>query len=223
MDFRCPRLTLAAAMILAAGAAQAQNVSHGSSLYHQTCITCHGLPPVGGPELAPNNPALIASAINSLVPQMSFLRGVYSSSDLADIAAYIASLQAPAPPPPPQPAGPPVPQLNYSDLWWNPNESGWGFNILQHGTGVLFCVMFTYGPGNVPMWYVIPGGTWTTSTNFSGAVYRVSGTAVNQPFVGSAATNVGTATIEFTDQSDATLTMTVSGTQVVKQIQRQPF
>lgn len=222
MDFRCPRLTLAAAMILAAGAAQAQNVSHGSSLYHQTCITCHGLPPVGGPELAPNNPALIASAIGPAginIPQMSFLRGVYTSSDLADIAAYIASLQA-APPPPPPPA---MPQFDYSDLWWNPNESGWGFNIIQHGTGVLFCVMFTYGPGNVPMWYVVPGGTWNTTTNFSGAVYRVSGTAVNQPFVGSAATNVGNATIIFTDQNNASLTMTVNGTQVIKQIQRQPF
>ncbi|HLX23668.1 MAG TPA: c-type cytochrome [Usitatibacter sp.] len=218
------RSTALALLVFVAAPALAQNVTHGSTLYHQTCITCHGLPPSGGPELAPNNPGLIAQAINGLVPQMGFLRGVYSTSDLTDIAAYIASLQAPStPPPPPPPTTPPVPLSNYSDLWWNPNESGWGFNIIQHGTGVLFCVMFTYAGGDVPMWYVVPGGTWNTATNFTGAIYQVSGTAVNQPFVGSAATAVGTATLQFTDQNDATLTMTVNGTQVVKQIQRQAF
>ena len=66
-----------------------------------SCIACHGFPPLGGPELAPNNPQLIKSAINNLVPAMSFLRGRYSDSQLADIAAYIASLQSAPPPPPP--------------------------------------------------------------------------------------------------------------------------
>ena len=141
------RSTAAFLLLLAAFAAQAQNVSHGSSLYRPTCITCHGLPPVGGPELAPNNPALIASAIGPAgitsrrCPSCGACTPV---SDLADIAAYIASSR-------------PrlrlhrrhaIPQFDYSDLWWNPSESGWGFNIIQHGTGVLFCVMFTYGPGN---------------------------------------------------------------------------
>lgn len=198
--------------------AQAQNVSHGQSLYGQTCITCHGLPPSGGPELAPNNPGLISQAINGLVPAMGFLRGVYSSSDLADIAAYIASLSAPPPPP-----GPPVPAFNYADLWYDPAESGWGFNIIQHGTGTLFCVMFTYAAPGVPMWYVIPGGTWTSSTTFTGDVYQVTGSAANQPFVGANATKVGNATLLFTSQGTANLTMSVGNTQVTKAIERQPY
>jgi cytochrome c553 len=217
------RSTAVVFLLLAAFCAQAQSVSHGQTLYTQTCITCHGLPPVGGPELAANNPALISQAINGLVPQMSFLRGVYSSSDLADIAAFIDSIEHPAnTPPPPPPSN--VPQFNYTDLWWNPNESGWGFNIIQHGTGVLFCVMFTYTAPNKPIWYVIPGGTWTSSTTFTGDVYQVSGTAVNvSPFVGSAATKVGTATMLFTSQNTANLTLSVNNTQVTKAIERQPF
>ena len=163
------RTTVAAFLALAAFSAQAQSVSHGQTLYSQTCITCHGLPPVGGPELAANNPSLIQSAINGLVPAMGFLRNVYSTSDLADIAAYIESIEHPTSTPPPPPPPPPVPQFNYSDLWWNPNESGWGFNLIQHGTGVLFGVMFTYTTPEGPTWYVMPGGLWTSSTTFSGS------------------------------------------------------
>ncbi len=218
-------LRSAAAVLLAFAAlsVQAQDVSHGSTLYHQTCITCHGLPPVGGPETAANNPTLISQAINGLVPQMSFMRGLYSPTDLADIAAYINSIVNPSSgPPPPPPSN--VPQFNYSDLWWNPAESGWGFNIIQHGTGVLFCVMFTYTAPNGPMWYVIPGGTWTSSTTFAGDIYQVTGTAASiTPFTGSAATKVGSATLLFTSQGTANLTMNINGTQVTKAIEKQPY
>ena len=209
--------------VLAALGAHAQDASHGQTLYNQTCNLCHGTPPVGGPELAPNNPALIASAINSLVPAMSFMRGLYSTQDLADIAAYIAQLEGKSPPPPPPT---PAPQFDYSDLWWNPAESGWGFNVIQHGTtasSVLFCVMFTYIAPEVPMWYVVPGGTWTSSTTFTGSIYRVTGSPPNLAFKGGDVTSVGTMTILFTSQSTANLTFTVNGVTVTKAIQRQPF
>ena len=217
--FRLPAIVVASLVLSSLCLqARAQNVTHGQSLYSQTCITCHGLPPSGGPELAANNPGLISQAINGLVPQMAFLRGVYSTADLTDIAAYINSIENPT-----IPTGPPVPAFNYSDLWWNPNESGWGFNIIQHGTGVLFCVMFTYAAPEKPIWYVIPGGTWTTTTTFTGDVYQVAGSSASIPFVGSAATKVGSATLSFSDQDNGTLSMTVGNTQVSKSIQRQPF
>ena len=198
--------------------ARAQNVAHGSTLYHQTCITCHGFPPSGGPELAPNNPSLISQAINSLVPAMSFLRGVYTTSDLTDIAAYIASLSAPPPPP-----GPPVPAFNYSDLWWNSAESGWGFNLIQHPSNAVFCVMFTYNTPNVPMWYVVTGITWNTSTSFTGDIYRVTGSPPNLAFKGGDVVKVGSASMIFTDQSNGTLALTIDGVTVTKSVQRQPF
>ncbi len=36
-----------------------------------------------------------------------------------------------------------------SDLWWNPNESGWGLSLSHHGDS-LFAVWYTYGPDNRP-------------------------------------------------------------------------
>lgn len=41
-------------------------------------------------------------------------------------------------------------------LWWNPNESGSGYNIqIQHG--VLVATMYSYAASGDPMWYLIVG------------------------------------------------------------------
>ena len=37
-----------------------------------------------------------------------------------------------------------APATDYTDLWWNPNESGWGLNIVQHASRNIFAVWFTY-------------------------------------------------------------------------------
>jgi cytochrome c553 len=213
------RAALALALALAGAPAFAQSVSNGQALYGQTCISCHGLPPQGGPELAPNNPSLIKSAINTLVPSMSFLRGMYSDSQLADIAAYIASLRSGVVTPPP----PPVPAFDYTDLWWNPAESGWGFNIIQHASNNIFAVIYTYDEPNRPMWYVLPGGTWTSPVTFTGNLFRVTGSPATLPFNGGDVVQVGTATLLFSGANDATLTYSVNGVQVSKVISRQLF
>jgi len=50
-------------------------------------------------------------------------------------------------------------------LWWNPNESGTGYNIqVQHG--VLVATMFSYTPMGDPIWYLASG----TMTNAAGGV-----------------------------------------------------
>jgi hypothetical protein len=41
-------------------------------------------------------------------------------------------------------------------LWWNPNESGTGYNVqVQRGTVVV--TMFSYTPGGDPVWYLAVG------------------------------------------------------------------
>ena len=40
---------------------------------------------------------------------------------------------------------------DYTDIWWNPAESGWGVNIVRSNT-FIFATFFGYGPGNVPAW-----------------------------------------------------------------------
>lgn len=41
-------------------------------------------------------------------------------------------------------------------LWWNPNESGTGYNIeVYHG--VMVVTMYSYGAGGDPLWYLVVG------------------------------------------------------------------
>lgn len=215
-------IAMAYAAIVAAAAwiaapAFAANVANGGTLYRGYCIGCHDDPPVGGPESAANQPSVIKNAINT-VAAMQFMRGIFSDSDLADIAAYIAQELGGG-----TTSGPPVPAFDYSDLWWNPRESGWGFNVIQHASNVIFAVMYTYQSPNRPMWYVLPGGSWTSTTTYTGTLYRVTGSPANATFRAGDVVSVGTATLLFSDSSHATLTYSVDGVQVSKAIERQPF
>jgi cytochrome c553 len=217
MNFQ--RLLALAAISLGLGLpAAAQNVAAGRELYMSICIVCHGDPPAGGPERAANDPALIRNAVNSNVPTMSFLRGLLTNQDYIDIAAYIASLSAP-------PVNP-VPAFDYSDLWWNAGESGWGLNLIQHSSNVVFGVMYTYEAPNRPAWFVIPGGAWTTPTVYAGAIYRVTGPPYNRlPFNPSqvGVRQVGLATLTFSSRDAGTFTFTVDNVATTKAITRQPF
>ena len=217
METMFSRLSLALLIALASAQAHGQSVSNGQVLYRAVCNSCHGTPPIGGPELAANNPTRIKNAINGVVPAMSFLRGMYSDAQLADIAAYIGSLQGGGG------GGGTTPLFDYTDLWWNPSESGWGFNIIQHQSNVIFGVIYTYDAPNRPMWYVLPGGAWTSSATFTGKLYRVTGSPGNAPFRAGDVTEVGNATLLFNGANNATLTYSVDGVQVSKVIERQPF
>jgi len=116
---------------------------------------------------------------------------------------------------------------DFSDLWWNPNESGWGANISHQGE-VIFMTMFVYGPDGSTRWYVAsgmtsPGGNGTLT--FTGALYQTTG-----PFFGGAfnpanvsVRQVGTATLIFTSIASGTLSYSADGVFVSKAIQRQTF
>ncbi|HEX7557972.1 MAG TPA: trypsin-like peptidase domain-containing protein, partial [Usitatibacter sp.] len=117
--------------------------------------------------------------------------------------------------------------VDYTDLWFNPNESGWGLNIVQHPTRNLFAVWFTYDANASPRWFVITGGTWNTATNtFTAPIYQTSGPAASTATFNASlvkVTPVGNATITFTDASNGTLAYTVNGVLGSKAITRQPF
>jgi hypothetical protein len=117
---------------------------------------------------------------------------------------------------------------NFSDQWWNPNESGWGASVLQQWD-TLFIDLFVYGTDNKPTWFVAAAVLQTTSPAghlvFTGDLY-----ATNGPYFGIAfnpaavsARKVGTLTFDATGVSTATLTYIVDGTQVVKAVTRQTW
>ena len=117
-----------------------------------------------------------------------------------------------------------VPTLNYTALWWNPSESGWGLSITQHDSR-LFAAWYVYGADGSPQWLVMPGGVWTSPTSISGDVYSTTGPHSNQPFDSSLVTSlkVGTATITFSAVDRAVLSYAVNGVAGTKAIQRQNF
>jgi hypothetical protein len=111
---------------------------------------------------------------------------------------------------------------DWSDIWWNSSESGWGMQLVQEGSTV-FATLFVYGPDNKPTWII---ATLTVGNNgvLSGPTYVTTG-----PFYGAASfdTNsatirqVGTMTITFSDVATGQLTYTVDGVTVNKRIVRQ--
>ncbi len=121
--------------------------------------------------------------------------------------------------------GPVYPWANFTDLWWDPAESGWGLGITQHVSDALFATWFVYGADGKPIWYVLPGGTWTYVFTFAGPVYKTTGPYYGGPFNPAAVTVTlaGTATLNFTHYDRATFTYTVDGVTATKTIVRQPF
>ena len=118
---------------------------------------------------------------------------------------------------------------NYSDIWWNPTESGWGVSIADHETH-LFAVWFTYREDGSPTWFVMSGGTFSENRRrFTGDAYRTTGPPYNAPFGSRPVTleRVGTFTFDFAPaglaEGVALFTYSVNGMSATKQIQRQSF
>lgn len=118
-----------------------------------------------------------------------------------------------------------VPAANYSDIWWNHNESGWGVTFTQHpSSNQAFAVWYTYDPretdpssaGNFkPLWFVMPGGTWTSPTSLTGDVYVTKGSPFFQAWAfGSTnplpVTRVGTFTFSFNGTSAGTFSYNIA-------------
>jgi hypothetical protein len=127
---------------------------------------------------------------------------------------------ATAPPPPP----PPPSNTNYSDLWWNANESGWGISITHHTSGVAFVAWYTYDTSGNPKWYVASECRITNGA-CSGALYETNGPRFDQPFNPALVSvrNVGTISFTFSSANSGTMSYNVQGRTGVKAITRQSF
>jgi hypothetical protein len=111
---------------------------------------------------------------------------------------------------------------NYTDLWWNAAESGWGVNF-NHQGNILFGTLFTYDTSGSPLWLVMSNGARQQDGSYQGDLYQLRGSAFSAPWTGSTVTTVGTMKFAPAGTDNATLAYTFNGTQVVKSITRQPF
>ena len=134
------------------------------------------------------------------------------------VAALILALSSIA-----SPASATTYSTDQSDLWWNADESGWGFQIVQRGS-LIFLTMYVYGPGGAPTWYTAlltpasPG-----SLVWAGDLY-----ATNGPWFGAVPYDpnlvgkrkVGTMTWSPRTDTSGTLNYVIDGAAVTKSVVR---
>ena len=118
-----------------------------------------------------------------------------------------------------------APIANYTDLWWNPAEPGWGVNLSHQGEK-LFATWFTYDTDGAGLWLVMSDGVAQGSA-IGGTLYRTTGTPLEQiagrPAITGSPAPVGSASFRFTDAEHATMSYTVNGISQSKSLVRQRF
>jgi hypothetical protein len=119
---------------------------------------------------------------------------------------------------------PPTSAINYTALWWNPAESGWGINV-NHQDSTLFATLFTYAPSGAPMWLVASNMIRQADGTFAGPLYRVSGPPLDRsPWTGAInVSQVGGMTMRFTSENQGLLSYTMGSVSVLKAIEKQIF
>ncbi len=113
---------------------------------------------------------------------------------------------------------------NYTDLWWNASESGWGINFTHQGD-TIFATWFTYDATGKP-WWLIAQLDKSTAGVYAGLVSTVSGPSFDSvPWSKSSVveTPVGTATATFANGNAANFAYNLNGTSGNKTISRQVF
>jgi len=111
----------------------------------------------------------------------------------------------------------------YSDLWYNPSESGWGINMIQQ-QNTLFMTLFVYGSDGRSRFYVASGAT-RTATGFSGPLYETNGPHFGGAFNSGLVNIRQVGTITFTPAVwyRGELTYSIDGVSVTKTIERQTW
>jgi serine protease len=124
-------------------------------------------------------------------------------------------------------AGPPLPDVQAQGLWWNApggSESGWGINFAHQGD-VIFATWYTYDATGKAWWLSMTANRIAPNV-YTGTLVQTRGPAFSAvPFNASAVTSapVGTATVSFIDNDNATFAYAVNGIAQSKSITRQVF
>jgi hypothetical protein len=117
----------------------------------------------------------------------------------------------------------------YTDLWYNPQESGWGVNVVQQ-LETAFVTLFTYGPDGRPTWYYASDARVTAYGAgglplFSGTLYRAEGPWHGAPFDAAKfkPVAVGTIDLELLGRSSMRVHSLIDGVRDTRQVVRQTW
>ena len=179
--------------------------------------------------LLPGEPQVVDVRLGSL-PAGDYRVEVFASPRTDGPPAETLSFQVREPaevavfPPPPRPL------TDYTGLWHTPAEAGWGLAVHQGPTHVVFGALFVYGASSQPEWFTLQLGRWTSSTRWTGTLYRTTGPFFAGPDFDPRLVLIlpaGTAEIDFAhrpgEEGRARLTYTVNGMTVRKVIERLPL
>jgi hypothetical protein len=117
---------------------------------------------------------------------------------------------------------------DFSDQWWAPSESGWGASVQQQAN-TLFVDLMVYASDGKPAWFSAAAIQQASAppghTVFTGDLYATTG-----PYPGGAfdpalvtARKVGALTFDASSLNNATLSYTVDGAPVAKNVTRQTW
>lgn len=116
--------------------------------------------------------------------------------------------------------GPAAAAVDYTDIWWNADESGWGVNFVQ-SDDFIFATFFIYGAGKKPKW--VSAQLRKNAFDWAGPVYATTGTDFSKPWdpANNGVQKVGDARFEPTGGSTGRLSYAIEGITVDKHIARQ--
>lgn len=149
--------------------------------------------------------ATLSYTVNGVAVAKSIIREIFSSPTTCGWSAFDRSYAN-----------------NFQDLWFKASEPGWGMNITHQGN-IIFVTLFTYAPDGRAVWYSMSSDV-RNGSNYSGSLYRSTGPVFNAvPWTPTTPLVVGNMSVNFTDGKSATLTYSVDGVAVTKNITREVF
>ena len=107
----------------------------------------------------------------------------------------------------------PVEKANFTSLWSNPADPGWGLAISHHA-GSIFAVLFTYDATNRPTWMVMSRGKQLAPGQFAGELYRIGKSQVR---------DAGSMSLRFDASDEGIVSWRIDGTEFRAPLFKQRF
>lgn len=112
---------------------------------------------------------------------------------------------------------------NYSDLWWNSSEPGWGLTLAHQGN-IIFVLWYTYGAGGRDQWISGSSLVLQADGSYQGSLQRplagIPLTQINGPATSFPVPTAGSASLRFIDGENGIFSYTLDGVTQSKLITR---
>jgi hypothetical protein len=117
--------------------------------------------------------------------------------------------------------GAPAPSADFSGLWFDPAEPGWGVSITQSAENHVFVAWYTYGADSQSTWLYAQQNAWAASDVLDAPLYRTrAAPAASYDAAKFAQASIGTMRLTFGADGSATFVADYDGQHLVKPLKR---